>query len=76
MKVRDFLLQYGYLEDDEMVLTSHGVLTRDAEGEEEYHAILDCPVIGIAVNDEEKEIRFCLDQRSWEMTKRNLEEKP
>ena len=60
MKLRTLLEEYKDCLDYDIVLSKHFVI----EEKENFEAILDVPVIGIATNDDEKEIRFVVGKDS------------
>jgi len=59
MKVKDLKEHLQSVPDEFDVCLSNGLLVKSEEGKEEvYEIIFDSPIIGIAENPDDKEIRF------------------
>ena len=70
MKVSEFIRRFGHLKDYEMVLSKHFVI----DEEHEYKGILDCPVQWIATNDDDKEIRFVINEDTMKFLGKEISE--
>jgi hypothetical protein len=64
MRLRDFLDQFEDMPDDYDVVISCVAAPPDEEGGEIGLFVVDCPVIGIAVNEEDTEIRLVVSRDS------------